>query len=314
MEKRTVMAVDIGGSKYAVGLVRENGTILCKRRYDWKHISAESVIEEICESMQELMAANPWEVVHSIGITITGLTDPMTGIWVSSCFMNIYELPVGRLIRERFGCPVFIENDCNASAVAERMFGLCKKTDHFVYLSVSNSIGGALFLNGRIYRGFCGFAGEIGNFWVNEEISASKGSRGKGKRNALENVASGRGLAQTYVKLGGDKRIGGEMPDGREIARLAAEGDEIAKKAFEMAGRYLGQVIAACVMLLNPERVVIGGGVAMSFELFKESLMEVVKTEAKSLRGYFPKIQVTALGYDSGLLGAAAIALCELDC
>lgn len=104
------------------------------------------------------------------------------------------------------------------------------------------------------------------------------------------------------------------MLDGREIARLAAEGDEIAKKAFEMAGRYLGQVIAACVMLLNPERVVIGGGVAMSFELFKESLMEVVKTEAKSLRGYFPKIQVTALGYDSGLLGAAAIALCELDC
>ena len=67
-------------------------------------------------------------------------------------------------------------------------------------------------------------------------------------------------------------------------------------------------------MLLNPERVIIGGGVAMSFELFKESLMETVKTEAKSLRGYFPKIQVTALGYDSGLLGAAAIALCELDC
>ncbi|MCI8270079.1 MAG: ROK family protein [Lachnospiraceae bacterium] len=314
MEKKVVMAVDIGGSKYAVGLVRENGTIICKRRYDWKHISAESVIEEICESMQEMMAANPWEIVHSIGITITGLTDPMTGVWISSCFMDIYELPVGRMIRERFGRPVFIENDCNASAVAERKFGLCKKTDHFVYLTVSNSIGGALFLNGRLYRGGMGFAGEIGNCWVDEELPPGRGNKDKRKRNALENVASGRGLVQTYLKLGGDKKIEGETPDGVGIALLAKEGDLTAKKAFEMEGRYLGQVIATCIMLLNPERVIIGGGVAMSFELFKESLMEVVKNEAKSLRGYFPKIQVTALGYDSGLLGAAAIALCELDC
>ena len=218
MEKKVVMAVDIGGAKYAVGLVRENGTIICKRRYDWKHISAESVIEEICVSMQEMMAANPWEIVHSIGITITGLTDPMTGVWISSCFMDIYELPVGRMIRERFGCPVFIENDCNASAVAERQFGLCKKTDHFVYLTVSNSIGGALFLNGRLYRGGRGFAGEIGNCWVDEELPTSRGNKNKGKRNALENVASGRGLVQTYLKLGGDKKIEGETPDGVGIA------------------------------------------------------------------------------------------------
>lgn len=312
MEKKTILAVDIGGSKYAAGLVRENGTILCKKKYTWRHISAESVIEDICLSMREVMRENPLTAIDSIGITITGLTDPFTGIWISANFMGIYELPIGRIIRERFGYPVYIENDCNASAVAERMFGFCKKTDHFIYISVSNSIGGALYINGRLYRGSSGIAGELGNCFVEEESTGKRGARRK--REILENVASARGLVNTYLKLGGSKKIDGEAPDAIAVARLAQGGDETALKAFRLEGKYLGQVIASGCTILNPEKVIIGGGVAMSYELFKDSLLETVQEEIKVVRGGRPKVQVTGLGDDGGLLGAAAIALCRLDC
>lgn len=311
MEKKVILSVDIGGAKYAVGLVRENGTIICKKKYTWKHISAESVVEEICKAMEETIRENGIPIT-AIGITITGLTDPMTGSWISATFMGIYGIPIGKIIRERFGYPVYVENDCNASAVAEKMFGLCKRTEHFIYISVSNGIGGALVLGGKLYRGAFGIAGEIGNCFVDEGIQ--KG-RGAAKRDTLENLASGRGLVETYIKLGGKKKIDGETPDGLMIAKLARSGDPAAVEAFQMEGRYLGQALAACTMILNPERIIIGGGVAMSFDLFKPSLLETVQKEARAFAGSeLPKIQATGLGYDGGLLGAAAIALCEQNC
>ena len=313
MEKQVILAVDIGGAKYAVGLVRENGTVICKKRYSWKHISEASVIAEICSAMQEVIDENPWVSIKAVGVSITGLTDPMTGIWISASFMGIYGVPIGRIIKDRFGYPVYIENDCNASAVAERMFGLCKKTDHFIYISVSNGIGGALCMNGRLYRGACGMAGEIGNCCVDEGIK-KRGRAPGGKRDTLESYASGRGLVKTYLKLGGKKKIDGEPPDGIAIAKLAREEDPIALETFRMEGRYLGQVMAACCVILNPEKIIIGGGVSMSFELFKPSMIQTIEEETRSSNTKIPKIQASALGYDGGLLGAAAIAACELDC
>ena len=309
MERKTILAVDIGGTKYSVGLVRENGTIISKHKYTWRHISEESVITEICTAMQDILAENPLAAVTAVGITITGLTDPVTGSWISATYMGIYGLPIGKVIRERFGFPVYVENDCNASAVAEKMFGLCKRTEHFMYLSVGNGIGGALFLDGKLYRGAFGAAGEVGNCRVDEIVLKKRSAR---KRDTLENLASGRGITDIYIKLGGKKKIDGEVPDALTIAKMAKEGDPLACETFEIEGRYLGQVIASSCMLLNPEKVIIGGGVAMSFDLFKQSLLETVAQETRVFAMGDPvKIQVTALGYDAGLLGAAAVALKE---
>ena len=90
-----------------------------------------------------------------------------------------------------------------------------------------------------------------------------EGLDGSGRRDALENFASGRGLAATYVKLGGSPKIDGEAPEGLTISRLAQKGDPVALKAFEMEGRYLGQVIAMCCSVLDPEKVILGGGVRL---------------------------------------------------
>ena len=171
MERKTILAVDIGGTKYSVGLVSENGVIISKQKYTWWHISEESIIAEICTAMQNILDENPRIVVTAVGITITGLTDSVTGNWVSATYMGVYGLPIGKRIREKFGFPVYVENECNASAVAEKMFGLCRKTEHFMYLSVGNGIGGALFLDGKLYRGAFGAAGEVGSCRMDEIAS-----------------------------------------------------------------------------------------------------------------------------------------------
>ena len=222
-------------------------------------------------------------------------------------YMGVYGLPIGKRIREKFGFPVYVENECNASAVAEKMFGLCRKTEHFMYLSVGNGIGGALFLDGKLYRGAFGAAGEVGSCRMDEIVLKKRSTR---KRDTLENLASARGITDIYIKLGGKKKIDGEVPDALTISKMAKEGDALACETFNIEGRYLGQVIASSCMLLNPEKVIIGGGVAMSFNLFKQSLLETVAQEAHIFAMGTPaKIQVTALGYDAGLLGAAAVAL-----
>lgn len=307
MERKTILAVDIGGTKYSVGLVSENGVIISKQKCTWWHISEESIIAEICTAMQNILDENPRIVVTAVGITITGLTDPVTGSWVSATYMGVYGLPIGKRIREKFGFPVYVENECNASAVAEKMFGLCGKTEHFMYLSVGNGIGGALFLDGKLYRGAFGAAGEVGSCRMDEIVLKKRSTR---KRDTLENLASARGITDIYIKLGGKKKIDGEVPDALTISKMAKEGDLLACETFNIEGRYLGQVIASSCMLLNPEKVIIGGGVAMSFNLFKQSLLETVAQEAHIFAMGTPaKIQVTALGYDAGLLGAAAVAL-----
>ena len=283
MERKTILAVDIGGTKYSVGLVNENGVIISKQKYTWWHISEESIIAEICTAMQNMLDENPRIVVTAVGITITGLTDPVTGSWVSATYMGVYGLPIGKRIREKFGFPVYVENECNASAVA------------------------ALFLDGKLYRGAFGAAGEVGSCRMDEIVLKKRSTR---KRDTLENLASARGITDIYIKLGGKKKIDGEVPDALTISKMAKEGDALACETFNIEGRYLGQVIASSCMLLNPEKVIIGGGVAMSFNLFKQSLLETVAQEAHIFAMGTPaKIQVTALGYDAGLLGAAAVAL-----
>ncbi len=307
MDKKIILSVDIGGSKYVVGLVQENGQILCKHRYNWRHISVDSVVEQITEAMQRVVRENPGVQISAVGMTIPGLVDPAAGVWISARFMGIYGLHIGRILSERFGYRVFLDNDCNASAIAERMYGVCKRTDHFIYLTVSNSIGGALFLNGELYRGAFGNAGEIGECFVDEGID------GSGRRDALENFASGRGLAATYIKLGGSPKIDGEPPEGLTVSRLAQKGDPTALKAFEMEGRYLGQVVAMCCSVLDPEKVIIGGGVSQSFDQFREPLLRTVKQELNIGGKNIPLIRPTGLGYDGGLLGAAAVAVLELN-
>ncbi|RHR53981.1 ROK family protein [Clostridium sp. AF18-27] len=306
MEREVILAVDIGGSKYVAGLVAADGTVICKEKYCWSRMSAEQVTADIISAMEWVIEEHPGVKISAVGMTIPGLADPETGMWISASFMGIYNLPIGGIIGRRFGLPVYIENDCNACALAERMFGHCREIGDFLYLTVSNSIGGALFLNGELYRGFKGNAGEVGLI----HVDVGNGPAGP-VRMAVEDCASGRGLAEGYLALKekGESWEVRNAPDGVSIARLAKEGDPVAREAFRREGIYLGQAIAACCAVLDPEVVIIGGGLSLAFEHYQDALCGVLARELHIAAGEVPPVRPTALGYDGGLIGAAALAV-----
>ena len=196
---QTFLCFDIGGSKYNVGLVRRDGTVLARQKSLWAEHTVQAMLGELFCAGHAVLARCPGQRPCAAGATIPGLADAASGMWVEASFSGIRELPIARLLRQEFGLPTAIENDARACALAERLFGAGKAVDDFFYVTVSNGIGGALFLNGALYTGALGNAGELGH------CTAVENGRpcGCGKRGCLEAHAAGPAITKNYMELGG---------------------------------------------------------------------------------------------------------------
>lgn len=303
------LAVDIGGSKFMVGIVNSGGEILYKEKYLWTGSGPEGVVRDIKKAVHSLFSSHAGFRPTIMGATIPGLADSEKGLWVEASFSGIRSLPFASIMKAEFGLPVSIENDGNACARAERLFGCCKGVDNFVWVTVSNGIGGSIFANGALYSGSCGNAGEIGHIVVEEGSDARPCKCGLS--GCAEMHASGPALAKNYLSLGGKSEIEAGPPTAVTIAGLARGGDKTAQAAFEMEGIYLGRAIGAAVNLINPQKVVIGGGVSLGFDLFWPSLSKTLETHVYRNANPDLVVEPTALGYDAALLGAAAICFCD---
>lgn len=268
------------------------------------HASKEQILETIYSVVRELDISS----CERIGITIPGLANPQTGVWVYAPFSGIQNFPIAKAVSEKFGLlPVNIENDVNACGLAERYFGVCRDCPDFLWITVSNGIGGGLVLNGDIYSGNLGNAGEIGHFCVNE---GSQYRCGCGHFGCLEIEASGRAIAAKYQDRRADD-TNQSLPtpvSTKQIAQWARAGQPLAREVFDEAGRYIGRAASYAVNLLNIQRVVLGGGVSSSFDLlfpvmdatFRQMVFQAANPQAEILQ--------TGLGYHAALAGAAAIA------
>ena len=299
------LAVDIGGSKFMVSLVSSSGEILCVERHTWTELSPEGVVGDIKRAIHSLLAAHAEYRPGIMGAAIPGLADPEKGLWVEASFSGIRALPFSSIMEAEFGLPVRLDNDVNACARAERLFGCCKGVDNFIWITVSNGIGGSIFANGSLYSGSCGNAGEIGHVVVEEGPNARPCKCGLS--GCAEMYASGLALVKNYLSLGGKRKIDGEAPTAKIIDGLARTGDETAIKAYELEGLYLGRAIGAAINLLNPQKVIIGGGVSLGFDLFWPSLKKTLETHVYRNANPGFAVEPTALGYNAALLGAAAL-------
>ena len=310
-----ILAVDIGGSKLLTAIAEiHNGQL---RLGDIIHRSLDACTtkEQIIEAVVDAAAELGTSDFERIGVTIPGLASPKDGRWIYAPFSDIRDFPIAEIISERFGNKkVFADNDVNACAWAEKCFGKCCSLDDFLWMTVSNGIGGGLVLNGKVFAGHNSGAAEIGHFGIaNDEVmlinSGSPFRCGCGNLGCLEAEAAGPGIVRRYSYL---KHIESGGISAQQIATLAEQGDAMAMLAVEITGTLIGRAASYAVNLLNLQAVIFGGGVMESFELFQPFIEKEFNKHVFRSANSSVKLEKTALGYKAGLAGAAAIAVNRL--
>ena len=253
------IGIDIGGTKISITLGTSSGKILARKIILTKTRSgSKACVREILENLGELLrdSKKAGRKLLGVGIGAPGVVNSKKGILPRSPNLPGWEgIPICRLIQRKFGLPVYIANDANASALGENVFGAGKKAKDLIYITVSTGVGGGILLDGKLREGAGSVAGEIGHMSIVPE--------GKkcacGKRGCLEVYASGTAIARSYSEA--QKR---KVEGAKEVGLAARAGDQRAIQSYRKAAYYLGIGLATLMNILNPEAIVIGGGVLLS--------------------------------------------------
>ena len=297
---KSIFACDIGGSKLLCGLVTPEGEIVDTESTAFPADVNTDIIEEYIMSFYTVLTGrNPEYTPYVCGMTIPGLADPEAGMWVYACFSGISDYPIVDRMSKKLNMPVYIENDVNACAYAEKVFGACRDCDDFLWMTVSNGVGGGLVLGGKVYAGAFGGSGEIGHVIVEDNGPLCP----CGHHGCMEAVAAGPGIARRY------EAITGTWLCAKDISVLARQGDETAMNVMAKTGEYIGKALGKAASLLNLRRYVLGGGVMQSFDLMEPYIREAFASEAFASPNKNAEIITTALKYEAGLMGACAIAI-----
>lgn len=291
-----IFCVDIGGSKLICGVLDTDGNIIDTYRADYpKNYTLDTIICFIKEGYEQLKH-------YPLGVCVVavpGLCDYKAGRWLYSPFSGLGDIPIAQLISHMTKLPTFADNDVNISALAEKHFGVCKDIDDFLWITVSNGIGGGLYLGGELYRGQGLSAGEIGHFIVEENGRKC----GCGNCGCLEAHASGASIAAIY-----QEKTGADI-SAKEISDLARKGDKTALSVWQSAGHYIGKAVSYAVNLLNIDTVVLGGGAAEAFDLLQPAAMATLDKLVFKKATERVKILHSAPGRFAALKGCAALAL-----
>ena len=312
------LGIDLGGTKILAGIVDEEGRILSREyRETGASEGPEAVFHRLFGITRKLLTSREIDPssVRAIGVAAPGPIDARSGVVTAPPNLpGWHNVPLARLIHDELDVPAYLENDANAAALGEHRFGSGRGCRHMVYVTVSTGIGGGFIFDGKLYTGATGGAAEVGHMTiVPEGPLCSCGNRG-----CLEVLASGSAIAREarrYVQRGLPTLVA-ELADvdlDRITAKLVAEaaerGDEVANAILDQAMRYLGIGLANLTNLLNPELMVIGGGLSkMGHRLFTP-VRRAIDLRAFPNAAEALELRRAKLGDDVGLLGAAAVAM-----
>ena len=318
MEGKFILGVDIGGTKIAAAIATICGDIVVRGRNPTQAQSGpDAVINNILATMEETIASakiNPSQLL-GIGIAVAGIVDGDNGkVVFSPNLPGWHEIPLGDIVQQRFGVPVYMGNDATIAALGEWHFGLKREVANLIYITISTGIGGGIIANGKPYTGACGAAGEIGHMII--DVNGPLCSCGN--IGCWEALASGTALAKEAAKQiaeGAETSIaeltGGDISkiDARIVFLAAKQGDELAKELISRLGYYFGIGLVNLVNIFNPELILVGGGVAKMGDLLFQPAIKVVRERAFSTVVNTVEIKPAILGDDSGVLGAVAFVL-----
>jgi glucokinase len=305
-----VLALDIGGTKVAAGVVGPDGDA---RSFAVAPSRTERGPAAVLEDLFELGRASveesgvPWTEITAVGIGCGGPLDAAEGILLAPPHLpGFRDVPVAALAENAFERPALLENDGTAAAAAEHRFGAGAGVRNMVYLTISTGVGGGAVIDGRLYRGAAGNGGEFGHVTVDWR---GRVCRGCGRRGCLEAYVSGTSIserafedmdpASSLVALG--------TPTAADVVAAAADGDAYARSVWDETIEALACGLTSIVNLFEPELVVLGGGVTRAGNLLIEPVRETVRGQAMAPAGRTVDIVPAALGDRVGVVGAAAI-------
>jgi len=293
-----IIGIDIGGTKCAVSVLHD-GAVKEVDRFPTQDFAA--TFARFRKTVEGLTPGP--DVVF--GISCGGPLDANRGVILNPPNLPGWEnTPICHRFVEIFGGRAFLMNDANASALAEWRFGAGRGCKHMVFLTAGTGMGAGLILNGRLYEGATGDAGEVGHLRLRPD-----GPLGFGKRGSFEGFCSGGGIARLAAEMGW-KGKGATLKD---VAEAAAAGDKLALQVLDTAGERLGEALALLIDTLNPERIILGGYFPRCSELLRPAMDRALQAEALGSALAGCRILPAQLGETIGSHAAVAIALNATD-
>jgi glucokinase len=313
MPPRRVIGIDAGGTKLLGGVVDEEMVVHHRVRRTWRGADRQETLAIFTEAVEEVRAASPG--VEAIAFGIPALVDAETGVSRWSNHLPLDGVPFRDLMSERLGLPVLVDNDGNASMLAEARTGAARGARHAVMISLGTGIGGGLWLNGEVYRGASGLGGEMGHAVLQLHGPECPGDcPGIGCFEALVsgNAIGREGLriAETEPDSALGRRLAAEKEiDGGIVTEMAHDGDRHACEVLALVGERLGFGLVGLVNTFNPEVIVIGGGAARGGDLLLDPARAVIARHALPPTREGVRVVPAHYGDEAGMMGAALMAL-----
>lgn len=320
--KKYLFGVDIGGTKCAVTYgYEQDGELHIIDKSKFETTTVDETLQSIMLTIESLVKKhrlNPSDI-SAIGVSSGGPLDSHKGVILSPPNLIGWDnIPIVKIIEEKFGIKTSLQNDANACALAEWKFGSGKGARNMLFLTFGTGLGSGLILDGRLYTGTNDNAGELGHIRL-----AQYGPVGYGKAGSFEGFCSGGGIAQIAKVLVLEKLQMGESVSwcdfaqidsitAQQVAEEAYKGDELAIEIYKISGEQLGKGLAIVIDILNPEVIVIGSIFTRCSDLLRPHMQAVIDREALPLASKVCRVEVAKLGENIGDYAALSVAVNSL--
>lgn len=295
------VGIDIGGTKVAFGFVDEKGGVLAKGSLKTDlSVSPSEMITRIADAVKQLAEQNGLSLsdMKGIGVGAPGPLDTQNG--KLTCPPNLkswWDFPVVEALKSQLPLPIKMENDATAAALAEKWLGAAQDSDHFIFITISTGIGAGIYLHGKLLTGSTGNAGDAGHMIVDP----AGGVCSCGQAGCWEWIASGTAITRQATEL-----LGRDVTS-KEAFELAVQGDSQMLELVNRVFTYIGMGCVSLINILDPDKIVIGGGVSQVGEPLFAAIQSYVSKYALNPSGRQTAIVPAQLQQDAGLIGAAAL-------
>jgi glucokinase len=308
------IGVDLGGTSIKVGICDEKGKLIHHSEGPTEAEGGpEVVVKHIADYVHDIVDSSSyqWDQVAGIGAGVAGFVDIKEGVVKLSGNLGWHNVPVKKMLEEKLGKTVKIDNDANVAALGEAWGGAGAGIPNLVCYTLGTGVGGGIIINSKIYQGSTGVAGELGHIAIVPDLEAIV--CGCGQMGCLETVSSATGIirmAKDAVERGDKTSLSlVEVIQAKEVFDAAKAGDEAALRIVNRAAFYLGKSMASLAVVLNPQRFILGGGVSKAGEILFQPVREIFKKYTPGPAQEGVDIVPATLGNDAGVIGAAGLSL-----